>query len=143
MLYDGWALSTSAPAERAITSLARELGATFELAYWHRGARPGAPTYEPVLFHRPQPSPNTTTPAHTTPTELYGRTPRRRTTLPTAVIGAKPTDFCLWLFHLLDAGPLDDLTDLFPGSGIVGRSWHWYCGRDPAKSAHQIPLPLQ
>lgn len=37
--------------------------------------------------------------------------------------GRKPIAFCAWLFHLLGAGPRDELDDLFPGSGIVGQAW--------------------
>ena len=42
---------------------------------------------------------------------------------PRKVAGAKPEAFCFWLFQLLNIKPGDDLVDLFPGSGAVGRAW--------------------
>lgn len=42
------------------------------------------------------------------------------------VIGAKPAEFCRWIFDLLGAGAEDELVDLFPGSGAVGREWELY-----------------
>jgi hypothetical protein len=49
------------------------------------------------------------------------------------VIGMKPPAFCAWVFDLLGAAPGDSLDDLFPGSGMVGRSWLWYVGVDPSR----------
>lgn len=37
--------------------------------------------------------------------------------------GRKPIAFCRWLFDLMGMLPGDDIVDLFPGSGVVGRSW--------------------
>ena len=37
--------------------------------------------------------------------------------------GAKPEGFCQWVFDLLGAERGDELHDLFPGSGAVGRAW--------------------
>lgn len=36
--------------------------------------------------------------------------------------GAKPQGFCQWLFEVLNLQPGDELVDLFPGSGAVGRA---------------------
>ena len=41
-------------------------------------------------------------------------------------MGAKPAAFCWWLFDLLGALPGDELVDLFPGSGGIGRAWRLY-----------------
>jgi hypothetical protein len=43
-----------------------------------------------------------------------GVTPRRRNTHPDAVIGAKPLDFCCWLFALLGATTGDISTTSIP-----------------------------
>jgi hypothetical protein len=43
--------------------------------------------------------------------------------LQTGCPGAKPTEFAMWLFRVLGAVPGDELADLFPGSGNVGRAW--------------------
>jgi hypothetical protein len=53
---------------------------------------------------------------------------RRRSTRPDAVIGAKPPDFCCWLFGLLGALPGDSLDDVYPGSGIVTWAWQRWTG---------------
>jgi hypothetical protein len=39
------------------------------------------------------------------------------------LIGRKPLAFCAFLFQLLGASPMDELDDLFPGTGIVGRAF--------------------
>ncbi len=39
------------------------------------------------------------------------------------LIGRKPLAFCAWLFEALGMLPGDELVDLFPGTGIVGRAW--------------------
>ena len=37
--------------------------------------------------------------------------------------GAKPDEFCYWIFELLNMKPGDELADLFPGTGRVTRAW--------------------
>jgi hypothetical protein len=39
------------------------------------------------------------------------------------LMGRKPLAFCTWLFACLGMQPGDELDDLFPGTGIVGRTW--------------------
>ena len=39
------------------------------------------------------------------------------------LMGRKPLAFCAWLFELLGMVPGDELVDVFPGTGIVGRAW--------------------
>ena len=51
------------------------------------------------------------------------------------LIGRKPLAFCAWLFDLLGMLPGDELVDLFPGSGGVGRAWHEVSARAPSLSA--------
>lgn len=43
--------------------------------------------------------------------------------------GAKPLDFCLWLFEVLGATPDDEIVDLFPGTGAVTNAWQAFIGR--------------
>jgi len=40
--------------------------------------------------------------------------------------GAKPDEFCYWIFDLLNMQPGDELVDLFPGTGRVTRAWERY-----------------
>lgn len=44
-------------------------------------------------------------------------------TLKRGVHGAKPDEFCWWLFQVLNLEPDDEFVDLFPGSGAVTRCW--------------------
>ena len=47
--------------------------------------------------------------------------------------GRKPLKFVFWVFRLLGAGKKDELEDLFPGSGMVGRCWRTWrlsCSKD-------------
>jgi hypothetical protein len=37
--------------------------------------------------------------------------------------GTKPVHFCKWVFKVLGMEPEDEFSDLFPGSGAVGRAW--------------------
>lgn len=50
------------------------------------------------------------------------------------LIGRKPEAFCCWLFELLGMLPGDELDDLFPGSGIVGRAWEAICRQSATAS---------
>lgn len=46
------------------------------------------------------------------------------------IIGAKPYEFCAWLFEALGAQQGDELVDVFPGSGAVSAAWErWTTGR--------------
>lgn len=47
-------------------------------------------------------------------------------TLKRGCVGAKPDNFCFWIFRLLGILPEDDFIDLFPGSGAVSRAWDIY-----------------
>jgi len=40
--------------------------------------------------------------------------------------GAKPEPFVWWLFDLLGLESNDTVTDIFPGTGVVGRVWERY-----------------
>ena len=44
-------------------------------------------------------------------------------TLKKGLTGAKPEGFCFWLFEVLGAQRGDQFIDVFPGTGIVGRTW--------------------
>ena len=42
-------------------------------------------------------------------------------TLKKGLVGAKPEAFCAWVLDLLGWEPDDELHDLFPGTGVMGR----------------------
>jgi hypothetical protein len=50
-------------------------------------------------------------------------------TLKRGLTGAKPEAVCHWAFEIAAARPEDDLVDLFPGSGAVGRAWQTWRGK--------------
>ncbi len=54
-------------------------------------------------------------------------------TLRRGLTGAKPRDFCMWVFDLLGARRGDTLDDLFAGSGAVQAAWSEFAG---------LPSPL-
>lgn len=53
----------------------------------------------------------------------------------TGLTGAKPRDFCMWIFDLLGADRDDHFDDLFPGSGAVSAAWVELCGLQRAGDA--------
>ena len=58
-------------------------------------------------------------------------------TLRKGLTGAKPSQFCEWLFDLLTLEPDDEFTDIFPGTGIVGLNWDsWRSRRLSRYSRH-------
>lgn len=44
--------------------------------------------------------------------------------------GAKPREFCFWLFRVLGVNRDDEFDDLFPGSGAVAAAWEEFQMRD-------------
>ena len=52
-------------------------------------------------------------------------------TLGRSVHGAKPIDFCFWLFRIAGLTADDEFVDLFPGSGAVTEAWQSYCRQLP------------
>jgi hypothetical protein len=132
---DGWALSASSPSLRFILPLCPP---GTRVAAWVKPFASFKPfvnpayAWEPVLF-------------------LKGRRRDRRertvrdwvscsATIKRGLPGAKPAEFCFWLFELLGLQPGDTLVDLFPGTRAVGRAFRAYCrdrsidgGRGPGR----------
>ncbi len=52
-------------------------------------------------------------------------------TLKKGLTGAKPENICYWLFDAMNLRPDDIFVDLFPGTGIVGKSWSQYVDQWP------------
>ena len=133
--YDGWALSTSAAALPSVLALAVAQDLSVRVAAWMRGARPHSTArypvngWEPVIYV-PVPSRVAGEPRRVDALQ-HGVSPML--TLPSRVTGAKPAAFCRWIFDLVGATSTDTLDDLFPGSGIVGKTWALYA--DPSRTA--------
>lgn len=50
-------------------------------------------------------------------------------TLKRGLTGVKPEQVCKWLFDAMGCEPGDELVDMFPGSGAVGRAWDSWCAQ--------------
>ena len=124
---DGWALSASSPTLGRILSVCPD---TVRVAAWcksfcafKRNVRP-AYAWEPVIFwggrnpmngHRaliPERNGKQTTPKDFLVAPI---------TLKKGLCGAKPEVFCRWVLDLLNVQAGDEVVDLFPGTGIMGR----------------------
>jgi len=116
MSFDGWALSTSSRALRDILPMCPP-GA--RVAAWVKPHGASPLTYGPHSCWEPVivvPGRNLRPGVRDWLSALPAR---GGGTLP----GRKPIAFCAWLFSLLGMQAGDELVDLFPGTGIVGRSW--------------------
>jgi len=119
--YDGWALSLSMKSLPAIMRLCPPDVLTLA---W---VKPIAPpmgdhrhySWEPVILHGGR------RPTGYVKTHLVLSPPQYtfRPRPPEHVIGEKPEGFCRWIFDSAGLRPDDELVDLFPGSGAVGRAW--------------------
>lgn len=133
--YDAWALSLHSPSLRHILPLCPEdcriAAWTKPFASFKTGVNPGY-CWEPVIFWGAR-----------TQRDRSEPTVRDYVVVPIALKkglpGAKPPEFCRWIFELLGLGAGDTLDDLFPGTGIVGREWTKYV---ESKSATQKDLIL-
>jgi len=130
--YDGWALSMSAAmySLKEIIALApddcRVAAWVKPFASFKKGVDP-AYTWEPILFKtcRKWDKGQNTVRDHIS----------EPITMKKGLAGAKPEKFCFWLFELLGCSPDDELTDLFPGTGIISQSWEIW-------KARKLKLPV-
>lgn len=113
---DGWALSTSSKALRAILPLCPPEA---RVCAWVKpiGVPPATrglhSTWEPLIVvggRQRQPGVRDF---------LSAQPARGGGSLP----GRKSIAFCAWLFNCLGMQAGDELEDLFPGTGVVGRAW--------------------
>jgi hypothetical protein len=139
---DGWALCTSADALQTVLAMCPPGTRT---AIWVKGSRPGDSwrarnAYEPVLIYKGR-ARKLTREEHLDDVLIWGG---RQSSHPGALVGMKPAPFCEWLFRQLGALGGDELVDLFPGSGAVGRAWKLYS--NPAAVVHKrrrVPSRLE
>lgn len=114
--YDGWALSTAArslrdvlpicPPGARVCAWVKPIGACPQTHGLHN-------TWEPLIVVRGrQRQPGKPDWLRAQPARFGGELP-----------GRKPIAFCAWLFDCLGMVPGDELVDLFPGTGVVGRAW--------------------
>lgn len=118
---DGWALSTHVPGLRVVLPLCPE---DVRVMAWVKpwcSWKPGQHVswaWEPVLVRGGRKD------------SLSGMTRKDwcavNATTRRGMEGAKPKQFCWWLFEVLGAKPGDELVDLYPGTGDVTRAWDVY-----------------
>jgi hypothetical protein len=119
--YDGWALSSSAAALR---DLLPQCPAGVRVAIWHRthGEPPGNRgrwwwCWEPVIVHGGRWKYGDGPTVRDVRSGYMHNGQARAHDLP----GQKPPEFCRWVLDLLGYVDGDELDDLFPGTGIMGR----------------------
>jgi hypothetical protein len=141
---DGWALSCSSPSLRTMLNFCP---ADVRVAAW----------VKPFAVFKPN-----VNPAYAWEPVIWrgGRQPRARTeptvrdwvsheiTLRKGLTGAKPEGFVTWLFSLLGVQGNDEVTDIVPGTGVVGRvleDWRTYRGMLPLAlpSGDETPPPQE
>ena len=61
-------------------------------------------------------------------------------TLKKGLVGAKPEKVCRWILDLLNAGPGDEVVDLYPGTGIMGEVAAKVVRRVPWEEADFTPI---
>lgn len=115
--YDGWAyslLSTNLPVLLPLAPPGVRIAAWVKpFAAFKRNVR-CAYTWEPVLFKPGRDSSKDGAPV----TRDYLAEP---ITLKRGLTGAKPERFCRWVLDLLGYIDGDEVTDLFPGTGVMSR----------------------
>ncbi len=131
--FDCWAMSLSSPSLKTILPMCPPLcrvGAWVKPFAVFKPNVGVAYTWEPVVFYggrkrgRHQP---------TIPDFLS-----ENITLKKGLTGAKPPKFCRWIIDVLNLHATDQLTDLFPGTGAMGREWERFKNRSV-----QTPLVLE
>jgi len=131
--YDAWALSCYSNSLHVLLPLCdpsvRIAAWVKPFAFYKPGVNPGY-AWEPVLF----------------------KTSRRRArsektirdwvaanaTFKKGLVGAKPPQFCFWLFDLLGAQSDDEFNDLFPGTGIVTQCWQSWVDRSKQSQIQMV-----
>ena len=124
---DGWALSASSSSLNQIIPI---LPKGFRIAVWcksfcafKRNVRP-CYAWEPIIFYGGR---NPMNGHRAMIPERNGKqlTPKdfivEPITLKKGLVGAKPEKVCRWILDLLNAQAGDEVVDLYPGTGIMGR----------------------
>jgi hypothetical protein len=117
---DGWAVSLHEPSLRFYLSIVPEAA---RVASWVKPFAIYKPnvtrawTWEPVIFHGGRPIPRSA------PTwRDHVQAVAEPITLRRGLTGAKPDAVCDWILTGLGFQPGDEIDDLFPGTGAMGRA---------------------
>lgn len=115
---DGWALSLSSPSLKTILPMCpddcRVMAWVKPFCAFKKNVTI-AYAWEPVIVRGGRKRPRTMPTVRDWVSEVI--------TLKRGLCGAKPEGFCMWIFDVLNIHPTDELVDIFPGSGAVGKAW--------------------
>jgi hypothetical protein len=121
---DGWALSCSSPTLRRILTLCpdqvRVMAWVKPFCSFKVNINP-AYCWEPVIVFGGR--------RRTRQQDTVRDWISENITLQKGLHGAKPKEFCYWLFDVLNVQPGDSLDDIFPGTGTVSRCFDEYTFR--------------
>lgn len=156
---EGWALSLTSSSLRSLLPLCPP---DVRIGWWcktfgafKKGVRP-AYMGEPVIFwrgrnpssgfkHAPPPKGGTQNTPKDFHIEHVGDTLLCPITMQKGLTGAKPEAFCEWVLSLLGWQSCDEMVDLFPGTGVMGRVVDRLSARlfdyDPAPRVNPAPGP--
>lgn len=119
---DGWALSLSSPSLKQILAMCPD---DVRVAAWVKPFAVFKPNvnpayaWEPVIFRggRKHRSRDEATVVDWVSANI---------TLERGMVGAKPDEFCYWMFQVMGLCADDEFIDLYLGSGSVTRAWEQY-----------------
>jgi len=136
--YDAWALSCHSPSLRILLPMCSQnirIGAWVKpFASFKPNVNP-AYAWEPVLYKPLSRARDLATVRDWISASI---------TLQKGIVGAKPPQFCFWLFELLGAREDDEFYDLFPGTGVVTRCWESWCeGKRYCQKAMDFAIPQE
>jgi hypothetical protein len=129
---DGWAMSLSTPSLRVILPMCppeARIGSWVKtFCAFKKGVRP-CYAWEPVIFYRgrnknhppPEKGGKQTTPKDFLLDDSGDTAFAGPITLKKGLTGAKSEKFCEWVLDLLNVLPGDEVVDVFPGTGVMGR----------------------
>jgi hypothetical protein len=133
---DGWALSASSPSLREVLPKCPKdvcVGAWVKpFCAFKKGVRP-CYAWEPIIFRGgrnpvngfkhapPERNGKQNTPKDFLIAEIESPAIRESITLKKGLTGAKPEAVCRWILELLNVQCGDEVVDLFPGTGVMGR----------------------
>jgi len=129
--FDGFALSCKSNAQE-LAWLISLFTKPVRLGMWFKpfcSFKPGvnpAYAFEPVIFYS---SRKRTREQATVRDWIEVPAVKANITLRKGLAGAKPKEFCDWLFEILNMRQEDELIDMFPGSGAVTSAWEQFKGR--------------
>ena len=122
---DGWALSLTSGNLKDILPMCPtdvRVGAWVKPFCSFKKHVPPAYAWEPVIFRGGR--------KHDVENETVRDWIPANITLQKGLTGAKPREFCLWIFALMKAQRGDQFDDIFPGTEILGEAWKEYA-REP------------